>query len=322
MGQRTSAPEVPVSWAVRKGEGGMNVKSVWLGGLVATVLGLGVAHGQGPAMPSGDLGLSKPVPATTGTGGLDPVGPPVLADTVAVHRDQPSDWILGPRPAGCCGVIGLNGPIEGEAYIRAGISFPVGGAIFSKTLDNGWDIEGGVRSLFLNKEQDAAWVVELGITNIFNPGTTNGLVVNLANVPVTTPSPITGAAATTVVVPNLSVTVKNLNRTYGDLAIGREIWLLGNAQSSREELNWRIGTDFGGRWGSDKVELNGLNHRTATIGGVFVAVYSDIEVPVGSLIFIGGIRGEWGYTWNQVLQTSNNSENVDINVLFQLGVRF
>jgi hypothetical protein len=305
---------------VLKGEGGMNVKSVWLGGLgglVATLLGLGVARGQGPTYSTGDM---RPLPTTSG---MQPNGP-TAAPEAAPNGTTPSlsDWIVGPRPVGCCGPVGGCGPIRAEAYLRTGASWPVGGALFSKTLDTGWDIEGGVRSLFLNKADDAAWVIDLGITNIFNPGTTNGLVIGLKNIPVTTPSPFVGGTPTTVIVPNVDVTVKNLNRTYVDLAVGREIWLLGTAESSREDFNWRIGADFGGRWGTDKVELNGLNHRTATIGGIFVAIHSDVEIPLGSLIFFGGIRGEWGYTWDQVLQTRNNSENIDINLLFTLGFRF
>ena len=170
----------------------MNVKRVWLGGLVATLLGLGVVRGQGPATPPANGGLGMPTPTTIGTGSLPPVGSPTLPDAAPAPAPHPaglSDWMLGPRPCGCCGPIGADGPIEAEAYVRTGVSFPIGGAIFSKTLDNGWDIEGGVRSLFLNKAEDAAWVVELGGTNIFNSGTNNGLVVNLNNVPVSTPSP-------------------------------------------------------------------------------------------------------------------------------------
>jgi hypothetical protein len=207
-------------------------------------------------------------------------------------------------------------------YTRNGLSYPVGGAFFSKTLDAGWQIDVGARALFFNKQEDAAWTVDLGVTNIFNPGTTNGLVVGLRNVQVSQASIIPGGQATTVTVPNLDVTVKNLNRTYLNLAVGREIWLLGNAESSHDEMNWRIGADFGGRWGTDKVELNGFHHRTATIGGLFVAVHTDVEIPVGSLIFIGGIRGEWSYTWDQVLQTIHNGENEDLNLMFTLGVRF
>jgi hypothetical protein len=302
----------------------MNVKSVWLGGLVATLLGLGAAHGQGPAMPGSDGGAIKPAPAALGVNGLPPVGPPVLPDTPPTPepaRGGFSDWVIGRRPAGCGGPVGGNGPIEAEAYLRTGVSFPVGGAIFARTLDNGWDIEGGVRSLFLNKSDDAAWVVELGVTNIFNPGTNNGLVVGLNNAIVNQVSPLTGQVTPTIV-HTLPVTVKNLNRTYADLAVGREIWLLGTEASSREEINWRVGVDFGGRYGSAKAEFNGSNHRTATIGGLFVAAYSDVEIPVGSLIFFTGVRMEWGYTWNQILTTVNDANNTDINLLFQLGLRF
>jgi len=113
-----------------------------------------------------------------------------------------------------------------------------------------------------------------------------------------------------------------LNRTYLDLAVGREIWLLGNAETSHDQFNLRVGADFGGRWGTDKVELNGSQHRTATIGGVFVAIHTDLEIPLGSLIFFGGIRGEWGYTWDQVLQTSTTARTTISICCSTLGVRF
>ncbi len=299
----------------------MNVKSVWLGGLVATLLGLGVVRGQGPVMLPVDGGGMKPPPFSAGAVGLPPVGTPVASDS-APPRPGLSDWVVGPRPVGCCGPVGGNGPIGSDLYIRNGASFPVGGAIFSKTLDTGWQIDVGARALFFNKDEDAAWTVDLGVTNIFNPGTNNGLVVGLKNVQVSQPSLVPGGPPTLVTVPNVDVTIKNLNRTYVNLAIGREIWLMGNAEMSHDELNWRIGVDLGGRWGTDKVELHGFNHRTATIGGGFIAVHTDLEIPVGSLIFIGGVRGEWGYTWDQVLQTSHNGENEDLNLLFTLGVRF
>src|SRR5438270_5704812 len=51
----------------RKGEGGMSGKSVWLGGLVLTLLGVGAAHGQGPADARGSTGAAPP-PATPGVG--------------------------------------------------------------------------------------------------------------------------------------------------------------------------------------------------------------------------------------------------------------
>jgi hypothetical protein len=309
---------IPVSRAVRKGEGGMNGKSVWLGGLVAALLGLGVAHGQGPSYPPGETaGVPAPSPAAGPNGSAPESGPP----PVPPHPGL-SDWIVGPRPACCCGPVGGSGLIRAESYLRTGASFPVGGGIFSRTLDNGWDIEGGVRSLFLNKADDAAWVIDLGITNIFNPGTNNGIVVGLKDVPVTTPSIIPGGTPTTTLVPNLDVTIKNLNRTYVNLSGGREVWLLGTSESSRDQFNWRVGADFGGRWGTEKAEFNGFHHRTASLGAVFVAVHSDIEFPIGWLIFFGGIRGEFGYTWSNILTTPNNSESIDINVLATLGFRF
>src|SRR5205807_618517 len=63
----------PLPRRPRKGEGGMSGKSVWLGGLVLTLLGLGAVHGQGPAAPLGSMGAAS-LPVTPG-GGPGPGGP-------------------------------------------------------------------------------------------------------------------------------------------------------------------------------------------------------------------------------------------------------
>ena len=56
--------------------------------------------------------------------------------------------------------------------------------------------------------------------------------------------------------------------------------------------------------------------------GVFLAVHSDLEIPCGCCIFQAGLRSEYGYTWADILQRQNNSDVQDINLLFNLGLRF
>src|SRR5437879_2606956 len=78
----------------------------------------------------------------------DPTGnnPP----TAAVVPPSPDPLILRECP-GCCGPVGKNGPIAYEWYLRAGPSLPLGGTGgLANTVETGWLIQGGGRSLFFN----------------------------------------------------------------------------------------------------------------------------------------------------------------------------
>jgi hypothetical protein len=300
----------------------MNAKKIWLSGLAVALLGVGVVRGQGPTyapgpdkLPSYAPGSDKlPYPALPVQTPPDPNLPP--------PGQQPmlSRWMVGERWPGCCGPIGGNGPIGSEIYVRTGVSFPMGGGGLSRATDTGWDIEGGGRVLFFNREVDAAWTIDLGITSIYNPSSDKNGPYTLQNVPVQTVS-ITGQQ-TTVNIPAIDVTVRNVTRTFVDVGGGREWWLLGTADSSHHDLNWRAGFDFGGRWGSEKAELNELKHRSTAIGGMFISAHSDVEVPCGNCILQAGVRVEYGYTWSDVLQHQNNADSQDLNMMLMLGVRF
>jgi hypothetical protein len=56
--------------------------------------------------------------------------------------------------------------------------------------------------------------------------------------------------------------------------------------------------------------------------GVFGAFYSDIEVPFNGAFLTAGIRVEVDSIWSDILQSQNNSNVEDINVLAQIGIRF
>src|SRR5262249_43411797 len=115
-------------------------------------------------------------PADLGHGGG---GPPALPP-------GPSSWPLYPRPPPCSGPIGCNGPIGSEVYARSGIAFPVGGGIFGAILEPGWLVQGGGRVLFFNPEVDAAWTVDLSLSNVRNYSKDHSRVVRLTDVPVRT----------------------------------------------------------------------------------------------------------------------------------------
>ena len=61
--------------------------------------------------------------------------------------------------------------------------------------------------------------------------------------------------------------------------------------------------------------------RTGIFHSVFAAARLDWEVPVGSWIFVSGLRAEWDYTWTNVIPPSNG-DIVSINLWLTAGVRF
>jgi hypothetical protein len=279
----------------------MSRKNVSLGGLVvALLLGVGQARGQG------------------GTGGDTSGGyrPPQAPETPS-PQGQPaqltlSSWMLYPRGDGCCGPL-CGGPIGGEVFLQSGISFPVGGGVFGQTLHTGWDIEGGVRSLFFDTGCEAATAVTLSLSNVHNNSTSQD----------TFPYQINNLAATVNgVTPKVTipVTVAGLNRTYVNLSLGREWWLWGPADA--DCTNFRFGVDGGGRYGTEKLELGQLPHVKDVIGGLFAAVHADFEWACGGCVWQAGVRGEYSYTWSDILKTGNNTDTQEINLLFRAGVRY
>ena len=117
------------------------------------------------------------------------------------------------------------------------------------------------------------------------------------------------------------VTLRQLNRTFFDVGAGKEWYLWGAANSTGPMF--RIGLDGGGRWGSAMAEFNEIRHRTDVIGGVWAAGHADFEIPCGGCcIFQAGLRVEYGYTWSDILQIQNKSDVQDINILFNVGLRF
>jgi hypothetical protein len=321
----------------------MSAKRVFLGSLVGTVLGLGLARGQAPTttpatpapglpgaglpslgtppgMPAAGGSLAMPdSPARPTTPGTYYIGPRSLetpgeaAAAPPGPPSGPSSWNLYPRSPGCCGPVGGNGPISYEAYLRAGPSFPIGGSFFGHVLDTGWEIQGGARTLFFNPEVTAAWTVDLSISNIHNHAGDQSQVVFIRDL-------------ASDQLPPIGVTAQGLNRTYANAALGREWYLWGAADSPGivhgELPNWRVGVDVGGRWGSEKLDLNEIRHRTEVTYGAFLSVHSDVEFPCGCCIFYGGARLEYDYSWSNILNPGAHGDLQDLNLLFEVGARF
>jgi hypothetical protein len=244
---------------------------------------------------------------------------------VAVPAPPPAgggahDWLAYVLP-GCCGPVGADGPIRGEAYVRGGPSFPFGEHVFAHTLAVGWTVEGGARSLFFNPAQDAAWTADLSVSNTYNHSTSGLIRIPFLSTKSGEPRVFFGREAGFP-----GVTVAELNRTFVNLSLGRE-WYLDPANGGGPAV--RFGADAGGRLGTGNVEFHETQHHSDTIYGVFVAVHADVEYPFHCgcgggccCTFVAGLRAEWSYTWSDLLQSQNNGDLMDADVLLTAGVRF
>jgi hypothetical protein len=341
----------------------MSVKSVCLSTLVAALLSVGAARGQvpppntgpyGPAPGFGQAPFGSPGsvymqegPATAPQGGATSIGDTGYGVPPPPQNPQPaaglSSWITYEGPE-CCGPMGGNGPIMMEAYGRTGVNFALGAGVFGKALTPGWEVVGGGRTLFFNCDRDAAWTVDVNLSNTFNHTTNNPTEFSLLNIIVPTgTNPLTGQTSTaranyipgvttlTRLHPTSStnfdfnapgVSVKSLNRTGANVLGGREWYLWGKAGNC-ESINWRVGADIGGTWGTEKVEIRELRHRTGVYEGLDLALHTDLEFPCqcGCVFFVGA-RLEWDYEWSHVLQMQNNADITDVNLLFTFGARY
>jgi hypothetical protein len=288
----------------------------WLAFLVVAALGP-VAGAQIPLDSYGG-----------GPGGTTPPGMPAPGTGVPYTSVRGpielSPWIQGEQP-GCCGPVGDHNPLRFELYTRSGWSFPIGDGQLEDSIDSGWMIQGGARALFFDDAGNAAWTVDLGLTNIYNYGGDDPPTVILRNVP--NPLVQSGQVVDPTIPPIIGVApvqVKHLNRTFVNLGGGREWYLYGSAVDTRDGTGavWRVGLDAGGRWGTNKAQITFLGHLTDTIAGVYAAAHSDMDIPCGCCVFQVGLRLEWDYTWSDVLQVQNKSDVESLNLLFNVGVRY
>src|SRR5262245_61847190 len=125
-------------------------RHVNLAAVVVALLGLGVAHGQGPTIlpPMAKSDFSGPFianncrnnPGPANNAGADvgehpnaprPEGgqPTGAGNGPPVYGPGISDWIAYPRGCDCCGPVGKHGPIATEVYARSGISWLTGGGV-------------------------------------------------------------------------------------------------------------------------------------------------------------------------------------------------
>jgi hypothetical protein len=294
----------------------MNAKRACLVALVMTLAGVGAARAQRDGGGSYGSGGSAPPPSWPAPGiEARPVDGPV--PPMVPHL---SDYILGTSPD-CCGPTGGNGPISTELYVRWGPSANLPNGFLARVLETGWQVQGGGRALFFNPEADAAWTVDLFLSNIGNQGQHSDRVLHLH---LLFNNPNTGNTSRV----DFPVTVRALNRTYANLALGREWYLCSPAANCpscgrmEEGCTWRVGLDLGGRWGTESMDFHEIKHRTEAIESLFASVHTDVEIPCGGWIFVVGGRFEWDNTWMHTILQSIPENLQNINVLMTLGVRY
>jgi hypothetical protein len=251
------------------------------------------AHAEEPEGHSAMVPPGEPAAATMGDVGP---GPGIIT---AGHL---SSWITYTRPD-CCAPIGADGPITYDIYVRTGPTLPVGGGILGSNLATGWEVEGGGRSLFFNVPQTAAWVVDLGLSFHYNHSAHSNQVFQINGTP---------------------QTINQLHRTFVNVGLGREWYLLGAANSC--DTKWIVGLDGGGRYGTARLELHAATPTTPAThiadvpGGAYVALHTEVEIPCGCCKFEYGFRAEWDYTFMDILP--QDSDLQDVNFLMTAGVRF
>lgn len=232
-------------------------------------------------------------------------------DATYVPAGTLSDWIVYRRD--CCeGRHGLCTPLYTEVYLRAGPSFPVGSATLSKELQTGWSIAGGARFMLFNEPLTKAWVVDAHLINTHQDakGAGTSFPVTIFRAGVRENFGVNGEPG--------GVTVKSSNRALAGLGFGREWYPWQPADF--EGRKWRVGADFGGRYGTHNLSLNETRRITDVIGAVYAAAHTDLEFPCRNVMFHTGVRLEWAYTWSDILQRTSDVQ--DISIFLTAGVRY
>jgi hypothetical protein len=232
--------------------------------------------------------------------------------------------------------VGGNGPITYEGYVRTGPSLNIGGGELSAILDHGWMTAVGGRTLFFNETNDAAWVLDLGLSYTENLGPRLGRITRVTALELkgaggergTDPNTPTLFPDVTFLMP---AGVRKVRRTSLNFGVGRDWWLYGpgtvEANGGSGASNWRGGVDVGGRWGTASIDLepqfdtDGVRRRQGVYHGVYVGSSLNWEKQFGGVILQAGVRGEWGYDWMNLLPPQN-SDLHSLNILMTFGLRY
>lgn len=247
----------------------------------------------------------------------NPYPSPAVQEVIPVHG-VPSPYMQYCRSGDCHDYFGFMGPVRSEYYVRSGISLPFGNGIYGENLETGWLIQGGARVHFFTPAENRSWFFDVSLSNVWNQAASTN-----ARVPLSIIVPNFAGNPTRV---NLGeggvpgVTIRDINRTFVNLGAGHAFYFNGNPDNGFR--NFRFLIDGGGRYGSTSAQFYEIRQRTDTITGAYVGLEGNVEIPWGCCTFIGGVRGEYAYTWNDVLQAQNEADIQDINIIFSLGVKY
>ena len=289
----------------------------------------------------GDEVAAQPGRPTIGENGLDRLtktqSPPTNGNPVGTLTGQPAD---GPRELppgavaspwytdgpGCCGPMGANGRVAYDVYTRVGWTTPFGSGEFTDRLHSGIHVAGGGRTLFFDRDHEAAWVVDLGFSFQHNRG-------KLAYpLPLFVKQPPQTDQFTGQVTPRadafIDVRIRGLTRTTFNFAVGRDWWLFGpGSPGNASDWNVRVGADIGGRWGTAHVDLLREDNndfyfrRQGVTHGFTFGTHLSWEKPMGGWILFGGVRAEYGHDWTNIVPPIKGDVQ-DVNLLLTGGVRF
>lgn len=241
-----------------------------------------------------------------------PPDAPIPAVTQPPQNQLPPGTVTspwnGPGGTGCCGPVGGNGPVMSELFLRSGINLPVAGGIFNNATQAGYVQQFGMRSLFFDPIGSKAWTLEGAIIYMYNNGSRPDYEYD-----------IFGTFAQ----------IREYHRAGVHLAFGREWYLFTPGYQCGK--NYRAGLDVGGRYGYSRVNMNVVSDDGATIefdrrsdvfGGVFVALHTDVEIPLGPCFtFVTGVRAEWGYNFTDIIPTWD-SDLQDVNIMLNFGWKY
>jgi hypothetical protein len=270
-------------------------------------------------------------PATTPGPAVIPPSQVPAAQAGLPPGSVPDPWITYDRP-GCCGPLGADGPIDSELYTRNGISIPMGPSIIRNHLNTGWFTEFGGRSLFFNRDTDAAWTADIGLSYQMNDAGPAPVFTLLQLFNVTSTNNVFQTVNTVEPGP-VRVQIRDYQRVAFNLAGGRE-WYIG-APAEFPGRHWRIGADIGGRWGTSRLDLNDITrpehpsfrHVSDVYGSVVLSIHSDWDFQIGPRSwFLAGLRAEWAYNWSDILRNAaspnQTSDTQEVNILMNFGWRF
>jgi len=276
-------------------------------------------------LPAGGQETAPP-PRRVETGPAESLGAMTAAPTATAVPPgaYASPWYSdGP---GCCGPMGRNGQVAYELHSETGPNLVFGSGEFTDRLHTGWIIAGGGRTLFFNPDGDAAWTIDLGLSYTYNRGSSADLSDVFIRQPPGT-NQQTGA-----IIPRADILttsrIRGLHRTSFNFAFGRDCFLWGPGNPGGEGgWNVRTGMELGGRWGTSHVDLvpgnaaDSYSRRQAVFHGFYLSGHVNCEVPLGGWIWCGGLTGQYGYDWTNVIPPLKGDVQ-NLNILLTSGFRF